>query len=283
MIKFIGNLHSDTQLCQLFSLASRGFITGSQEFSLFLLLLRHYYAGVFLSKNFPEYADYNCQLICQAVLLKIECLSDLENEVFATDVEESEEEDNNKGSPTVRESRKRSEKLANEKNGTKKEEASPDDPHFKEMELSDDSNVASSNGQTKQDDVKVHDPSVKIVTGTQMDTNATTSDEDVIEVDSSDAEVPEEEDLVEIFKNLRPEEKRKFLRAQQGTIPKTPRAVNAATNNITHPTTPNIKIKPEPGTNSSGKRKPNNDGKSDSGKKKQKFPFKHPRKPQNSK
>ena len=283
MIKFIGNLHSDTQLCQLFSLASRGFITGSQEFSLFLLLLRHYYAGVFLSKNFPECADYNCQLICQAVLLKIECLSDLENEVFATDVEESEEEDDNKGSPTVRELRKRSEKLANEKNGTKKEEASPDDPHFKEMELSDDSNVASSNGQTKQDDVKVHDPSVKIVTGTQMDTNATTSDEDVIEVDSSDAEVVEEEDLLELFKKLRPEEKREFLRVQQGTIPKTPRAVNAATNNITHPTTPNIKIKPEPGTNSSGKRKPNNDGKPDSGKKKQKFPFKHPRKPQNSK
>ena len=204
---------------------------------------------------------------------------DLENEVFGTDVEVSGEEDNSKGSPTVRELRKRSERLANKKNGTQKEEASQDNPKFNELELSDDSNVKSSNGHTEQADVKVDDP----VSGTQTDTNATITDEDVIEVDSCDVEVVEEEDLLELFKKLRPEEKREFLRAQQGTIPKTPRAVNAATNNITHPTTPNIKIKPEPGTNSSGKRKPNNDGKSDSGKKKQKFPFKHPRKPQNSK
>ena len=274
------NLHSDTQLCQLFSLASRSFITGSEEFSLFLLLLRHYYAGKFLSKNFPQCADHNCKLICQAVLLKIESLSDLENEVFGTDVEVSGEEDNSKGSPTVRESRKRSERLANKKNGTQKEEASPDNSKFNELELSDDSNVKSSNGHTEQADVKVDDP----VSGTQTDTNATITDEDVIEVDSCDAEVLEEEDLLELFKKLRPEEKRKFLRVQQGIIPKTPRAVNPATNNITHPTTPKIKIKPEPGTNSSGKRKANNDGKSDSGKKKGKTtPFKLPRKPQSSK
>ena len=283
------------QLCYIFAYAFRQTSVPGRDLGLILVLLRHYYAAKLLSENFPHHVDHNCKLICQATLLKLQQVDTFSDCAFATDSEISGEEGKNNLPPTARQARRRSERLAKKKEAEtqlkddSKEEEKPkeessdedDDSNFNDEDLSDDSNDESP---------KADNASVKNISETQDDSaakkpEATSDEESVIEVDKSNGYIAldEDEELLQFFMNLEPAAKRRVLQAQQGIIPEIPRVVNSP-NNITprtiNPTTPSNKT--EPRANSSGKRKPNDKSKPDSGKKK-KVVIELPSKPDNSK